>query len=78
MAVERPVLPQRASSITIEAWRCEHCRKFYPPEHEAKIVVVDEPGQGSSLVGGIAARGRIARRMVVCATCKRTITGGPA
>lgn len=74
MEGQRPVIPERPG-VTVEAWQCEHCRKFYPNDHEAKVVVVDVPGSGRSLVGGVESRGRIARRVVVCTTCRRTITG---
>lgn len=75
METERPVLPERSPSIVIEAWRCEHCRKFYPVSLPATVVVVDDIG-GSSFSGGVTSKGRIARRMVVCPPCKRQITGG--
>lgn len=78
MEAQRPVLPERPPSITIEAWRCEHCRKFYPLTLAATAIVVDDVGTGTSLVAGIASRGRIAKRMIVCPTCVRSITGRAA
>lgn len=61
--------------VVIEAWRCEHCRKLYPPAMEATVVVIDEVASRWSHSGAVASKGRFARRMVVCQPCRRSITG---
>lgn len=75
--VESPALPERPDRIAdrIVAWRCEHCRKLMPMNIEALVILVDDLG-GPSHSGGVTSRGRIARRMVVCPPCKRSIAGG--
>lgn len=66
---EQPGVPPLA------AWRCEHCRKFYPVGMTATVVLVDEVGSRWSHTGAVKSRSRFARRMVVCEPCGRSITG---
>lgn len=66
---DRPGVPP------IVAWRCEHCRKLYPPTMPGVVILIDEVGSRWSHSGAVQSRSRFARRMVVCEPDARSITG---
>lgn len=73
MSAEGRLDPRWNGNVAPVAWRCEHCRRFQPPQVSSFVIVVDDFSARWSASGAMKQRARFARKMVVCGPCRRMI-----